>query len=122
MAVPLQNQRVALLHSARGGNRYCTFLTSCRTFTAPGPSFWVSWSCNGSASLTKPDLSTSLTNLTPIFSSRAIDWCSRSKAFAGIVCPTSSAAACTQPFCSSLRLFQTLSLTQTTLLFASCSG
>ena len=40
---------------------------------------------------------------------------------AGIVRPTSSAAVWTQPFCSSLRLFHTLSLTQTTLLFASCS-
>ena len=38
----------------------------------------------------------------------------------GSTLATSSAAAWTQPFCSSLRLFHTLSLTQMTLLFASC--
>src|SRR6516162_354523 len=75
----------------------------------------------GSAIFWKPDLSTSLTILTPMDFSLTADSCSKATALAGWFLLTSSAAACTQPLCSEERLFHTLSLTQVKLLFASCS-
>src|SRR5215467_15267405 len=75
----------------------------------------------GSAIFWKPDLSTSPTILTPIDLSLVADSCSSATALAGWLRLTSSAAACTQPFCSEERLFHSLSLTQVKLLFASCS-
>ena len=68
-----------------------------------------------------PDLSTAVRILTPIFSSRARDSFSISKAFAGCTLFMSSAACCTHFFCSAVRPAQTLSLTKRTELFASCS-
>src|SRR5215475_12087053 len=75
----------------------------------------------GSAIFWKPDLSTSLTILTPMDFSLVADSCSRAIALAGWFLLTSSAVACTQLFCSEERLFHNLSLTQVKLLFASCS-
>src|SRR5262252_7401326 len=70
----------------------------------------------GSAIFWKPDLSTSLTILTPMDLSLAADSCSNATALAGWFLLTSSAAVCTQPFCSEERPFHTLSLTQVKLL------
>src|SRR5215472_5299857 len=90
-------------------------------FSACGPSSFDSLSSRGSATATKPDLSTSVTTLTPIDRSLSCDSCSSLSALAGWVRLTSSAAACTQPCCSGVRLFQSLSLIQTRELLASCS-
>src|SRR5499427_6319692 len=62
----------------------------------------------GSAIFWKPDLSTSLTILTPMDFNLVADSCSR-------------AVAWTQFFCSEEKLFHNLSLIQVKLLFASCS-
>src|SRR6516165_938405 len=75
----------------------------------------------GSAIFWKPDLSTSLTILTPIDFSLVADSCSSAIALAGWFLLTSSAAVWTQLFCSGERLLHNLSLTQVKLLFASCS-
>src|SRR6187399_258016 len=138
MALLVQDQAVETHHgisgiSARmrraGGSRasrpgptdYWTLRTSPRTFTALGPRSDASLSWIGLLICWKPLLSTSLTTFTPIFSSFASAWCSRSKATAGSFWLTSSAAACTHFFCSSVRLLQALSLMNSAALFASCS-
>src|SRR5438270_637259 len=101
--------------------RYFTSRTSFNSSTACGPRVEAVLSWIGSAIFWKPDLSTSLTNLMPIFSSLPIDSCSRSIALPGSSLLTSSAAACTHFFSSSLKPFQALSLTQMQLALASCS-
>src|SRR5215470_7396288 len=75
----------------------------------------------GFATFWKPDLSTSLTILTPIDFSLVADSCSSAIALAGWFLFTSSAAVCTHFCCSAERLFHSLSLTQVKLLLASCS-
>src|SRR5262252_492581 len=76
----------------------------------------------GSAIFWKPDLSTSLTILTPMDFSLVADSCSSAIALAGWFLLTSSAATWTAPFGTEDRLFNNLSLTQVKLLFASCSA
>src|ERR1700722_2645986 len=93
----------------------------CRIFSACGPRLLASFSWSGSATLMKLALSTSVTTLTPSCCSLARDLWLSSIASAGSFAPTSVAAACTQPFCSSLSDAHSLSLTQITLLLASCS-
>src|ERR1700677_401152 len=73
-----------------------------RIFTACGPSPAAILSCNGFAAAMKPDLSTSVTNFTPSFSSFACDLCSSAMARAGSFVATSFAAASTQTFCSAV--------------------
>jgi len=62
-----------------------------------------------------------MTIFTPIFSSLAAAVCSSSKPRLGSCTLTSRAAAVTHCFCSADRLCQSLSLTQTIALLASCS-
>src|SRR5689334_17886340 len=91
------------------------------TFVACGPRSADILSRKGSAIFWKPDLSTSLTILTPIEVSLVADSCSSAIAFAGWFLLTSSAAACTHFCWSGVKPFQVLSLTQVKLLLASCS-
>src|ERR1700678_3847035 len=102
-------------------HRYWIERQTCRIFSAWGPRPLASLSCSGSAILIKLALSTSATTLTPSFWSLASDLCSSAIACAGCFEPTSAAAVCTQPFCSSLSDAHSLSLTQMSLLLASCS-
>src|ERR1700677_2911212 len=102
-------------------HRYWIERQTCRIFSAWGPRPLASLSCSGSAILIKLALSTSATTLTPSFCSLASDVCSSAIACAGCFTPTSDAAACTQPFCSSVSDAHNLSLIQMTLLLASCS-
>src|ERR1700677_4350954 len=102
-------------------HRYWIERQTCRIFSAGGTRPLASLSCSGSAILMKLALSTLVTTLTPSFCSLASDLCSSAIACAGSFAPTSAAAACTQPFCSSVSEAQSLSLTQMTLLLASCS-
>ena len=100
---------------------YFTSRTSLRIFTACGPRSAADLSWIGCAFFMKPLLSTFSTTLTPSYFSLSPDSFSSLSAIAGSRFDTSSAAACTHFFCSAVRLFQVLSLTQMQLLFASCS-
>src|SRR5207302_6262568 len=91
---------------------YFTSRTSCRSFTACGPSSAASWSCTGCAALMKPDLSTFSTTFTPIVLSLSAESFSSFSAMAGSLLLTSSAAACTHCCCCGVRLLQVCSLTQ----------
>src|SRR5271163_3490181 len=115
MAIGVEDEVRAPVH------RYWIERQTCRIFSAWGPRLLASLSCSGSAILMKLILSTSVTTLTPSFWSLASDLCSSAIACAGCFEPTSVAAACTQPFCSSVSEAHSLLLTQMTLLLASCS-
>ncbi len=81
---------------------------SWRTFSACGPRSLASLSWIGLLIARSRSCPHCLTTLTPIFSSLASAWCSRSKATVGSFLLTSSAAACTHFFCSSFRLLPDL--------------